>query len=96
MPPARDAADGCVLLTHEVGLHARPSVTLTKLAKRFDAHIEISASAAGPWVDAKSIARVMKMKAPQGATLYFKAAGVDAGDAVDALVDLVEKDFESG
>ena len=26
---------GVVLLTHEVGLHARPSVKLTKLAKTF-------------------------------------------------------------
>ena len=35
-------ASGAVLLTHPVGLHARPSVKLTKLAKTFRSTIEIS------------------------------------------------------
>ena len=48
-------AEATVLITHDVGLHARPSVKFTKLAKRFAADIEVAAAAAGPWVDAKSI-----------------------------------------
>ena len=40
-------------LTNSIGLHARPSVKLTKLAKTFAAHIEIALTANGPWVDAK-------------------------------------------
>ena len=55
-----------VLMTHEVGLHARPSVKLTKLAKSFQSAIEIAAAAEGPWIDAKSIVKVMAMKAKQG------------------------------
>ncbi|MCP4383649.1 MAG: HPr family phosphocarrier protein [Hyphomicrobiales bacterium] len=86
--------EATVLLTHAVGLHARPSVKLTKLAKAFQSTIAISASADGPWIDAKSIVKVMGAKVPQGATLHFRASGEDADDAVAALIRLVEGDFD--
>lgn len=89
-------AEASVILTHAVGLHARPSVKLTKLAKAFGARVEVAAAPAGPWIDAKSIVKVMAAKAPQGTRLYFRAAGPDAGDAVAALVSLVERDFDEG
>jgi phosphocarrier protein len=85
-----------VTITHEVGLHARPSVKLTKLAKAFEATITVAAHPDGPWVDAKSIVKVMAMKAPQGNELFFEAVGGDANDAVLALVQLVERDFADG
>lgn len=88
------ASAGSVLLTHAVGLHARPSVKLTKLAKTFGASIELGTGPDGPWIDAKSIVKVMAAKAPQGTTLHFRAIGPDAGEAVAALVDLVERDFD--
>ncbi len=88
------ASAGSVLLTHAVGLHARPSVKLTKLAKTFGAAIELGLGADGPWIDAKSIVRVMAAKAPQGTTLHFRAEGADADAAVAALVALVERDFD--
>ena len=83
-----------VVITHDVGLHARPSVKLTKLAKGFAAKLEVAAAASGPWVDAKSIVRVMALKVPQHGTLHFRAAGADASEALGALVALVEADFE--
>ena len=49
-------------LINAVGLHARPSVKLTQLAKAFDCRIEIALSADGPWVDAKSPVKVMRVK----------------------------------
>jgi len=88
------SASGSVLLTHEVGLHARPSVKLTKLAKAHAARIELAASEAGPWIDAKSIVKVMATKAPKGTVLHFRAAGPDAAAAVEALIGLVERDFD--
>ncbi|MBS0558974.1 MAG: HPr family phosphocarrier protein [Proteobacteria bacterium] len=93
--PAPHAA-GTALLTHAVGLHARPSVKLTKLAKQFAARIDLGLSDAGPWIDAKSIVKVMAAKAPQGSTLHFRAEGADAAEAVTALVGLVERDFDEG
>ena len=89
VPRARSRA----VLTHVGGLHARPSIKLTQLAKRFDAAVWIAVAEHGPWTDAKSIARVMAMKTPHMATLYFMAEGEGADDAANALARLVESDF---
>jgi phosphocarrier protein HPr len=88
------AATGSVLLTHEVGLHARPSVKLTKLAKTFQSSIELGLDDGKTWIDAKSIVKVMAAKAPQGSTLHFRATGPDAEAAVAALIALVDRDFD--
>ena len=84
---------GAALLTNVTGLHARPSVKLTQLAKTFAASVELGLSAEGPWLDAKRPVQVMRAKANKGETLYFRAAGVDARQAVAALVALVEGRF---
>jgi phosphocarrier protein HPr len=84
---------GSVVIAHDVGLHARPAVKLTKLAKHFAAAIEVANAAEGPWIDAKSIVKVMAMKARQHSTLHIRARGTDAERAVAALVDLVASDF---
>ncbi len=82
-----------VFMTHEVGLHARPSVKLTQLAKSFSAKVELALDAEGPWIDAKSIVKVMRTKAPKDTTLFFRAEGGDAQKALEAVVALVEGDF---
>ena len=87
-------AEGSVVITHDVGLHARPSVKLTKLAKGFSSVIEIAGAAEGPWIDAKSIVKVMAMKARQNSTLFVRASGADAEAAVSAVTDLVRRDFD--
>jgi phosphocarrier protein HPr len=89
-----ETANGSVVITHDVGLHARPSVKLTKLAKGFASTLEIAGTAEGPWIDAKSIVKVMAMKAKQDSTLFVRAAGVDAQAAVDAVISLVRRDFD--
>ncbi len=80
-------------LFHPNGMHARPAIKLTKLAKRFVSNIAVGVSEDGPWTDAKSIAKVMAMKTPSLVTLYFRAEGSDAHVAVDALCALVAADF---
>ena len=88
-------AQSSVVIEHEVGLHARPSVKLTQLAKSFQSRIEIATAAEGPWIDAKSIVKVMGSKTPKGALLHVRAEGEDAETAVRAIVALVERDFET-
>ncbi|GLS22212.1 phosphocarrier protein HPr [Labrys miyagiensis] len=80
-------------LTNPIGLHARPSVKLTRLAKTFAAHVEVATAPNGPWVDAKSIVKVMAIKARKGAVLHFRATGHDARAALAALQELVALDF---
>jgi len=82
-------------LTNSIGLHARPSVKLTKLAKTFASRIEVAPAPDGPWVDAKSIVKVMAVKAAKGTTLHFRARGSDAVAALAALSDLVALNFHA-
>jgi len=88
------AATSSVVLTNAIGLHARPSVKLTKLAKTFSAAIELASAPDGPWVDAKSIVKVMAVKATKGATLYFRARGDDAKEALAAVRHLAGRGFD--
>ena len=90
-----DAPDSATaVLTHAAGLHARPSLKLTMLAKTFAAKIELAVKPEGPWIDAKSIVKVMATKAPMGTTLHFRASGERAAEALAALVALVDRDFD--
>ena len=93
VPKATAMHTGSALLTNDVGLHARPSVKLTQLAKSFGAHIEFACAATGPWVDAKSPVKVMRFKAAKGETLHFRASGADATEALAAIIALVERGF---
>ena len=88
-----DTASGSAVLTNEVGLHARPSVKLTQLAKSFGCAVEIALGPDGPWFDAKSPVKMMRVRAAKGSTLFIRATGEGAGKAVAAIVGLVEDRF---
>ena len=93
-----DASNGQVItasvqLLHVVGMHARPAVKLTKLAKKFRAQISLRAADAPEWINAKSVAKVMAMRAARDSIIEFRASGEDAAAAVAALVELVATDF---
>jgi phosphocarrier protein len=80
-------------LTNAVGLHARPSVKLTQLAKSFASKVEVALNEQGPWVDAKSPVAIMRVKAAKGTTLHFRAEGADGSAAVASLAELVNSRF---
>src|SRR5689334_25087172 len=82
-----------VRLVHAVGKQARPAVKLTKLAKKFEAQISVRVEGAAEWINAKSVAKIMAMRAAHGSTIEIKASGSDAEAAVAALVKLIETDF---
>jgi phosphocarrier protein len=85
---------GHAVIRDETGLHARPAVKLTKLAKTFDSQVEIRPRGNEGWVNAKSPSAVMKLKAPHLVTLEIRACGNDAQDAVTAMRDLIDRDFD--
>ena len=80
-------------VANRLGLHARPAAELVKVANRFTASMEISKD--GTWVNAKSILGVMTLAAEQGSTLAIKGDGPDAGDAVEAVAAVVERDWDA-
>jgi phosphocarrier protein len=84
-----------VEITNPTGLHARPAVKLTKLAKGFGtASVAVALSETGPWIDAKSVVKIMALKAPRGAVLHLRAHGEGAAEALAALAALVRRDFD--
>lgn len=87
------AEHGSTLLRNAGGLHARPVVALTKVARSFPARVQIAADAAGPWIDAGSVVQVMRMKLPAGARLHVRAEGGEAAAAVAAVIALVDNGF---
>ena len=96
MSDVTDVKDS-VAISHKVGLHARPAIAFTKLAKTFQAaQIQIRGDDEKPWIDAKSIVRVMALKLRTGAILQMRANGIGAGAAIQALKELVERDFRRG
>jgi len=88
-----DWVGGSAVILDPTGLHARPAVKLTKLAKTFQSAIEIRADDGTAWTNAKSPNAVMKLRAGHGLPLHIRAAGDDARAAVDALVALVDQNF---
>jgi phosphocarrier protein len=87
------ALTASIELTNEVGLHARPSVKLTQLAKSFVCSVEIALDPDGPWSDAKSPVKVMRVKAPKGSLLHFRTEGSDEEAALRAMLELVAARF---
>ena len=91
--PNGQTITGSVRLIHAAGMHARPAVKLTKLAKKFQAQISVRAGSDADWINAKSVAKIMALRAARDSTIEIKAAGEDAEAAVAALIDLVARDF---
>ena len=83
-----------VIVTNALGLHARPSIKLTKIAKKYACKIELAQSESGPWIDAKSPVQVMRFRVAQGQLIHFRAAGEAASLALAELVDLVRRNFD--
>lgn len=80
-------------ITHGDGLHARPAVIFTRLARSFPCLIELDVDGLEDWFNAKSIVKVMGARIRKGSRLTIRATGVNAAEAVAALAGLVENDF---
>ena len=73
------------------GLHARPAELFARTAIQFEATIELMRAEIR--ADAKSVLQLLTLGAAQGTELVLEARGVDARQAVEALVQLVDRDF---
>ena len=80
-----------ITISNELGLHARASAKLTKLAGGFASDIHISRN--GRRVNAKSIMGVMMLAAGMGSTIEFEVEGADEQEALEALLQMVQAKF---
>ena len=83
-----------LLISNKLGLHARASAKLTKLASDYESDIWISKGTRR--VNAKSIMGVMMLAAGQGSRLLLEADGADAAQALAAIEALVQDKFGEG
>ena len=83
-----------ITISNKLGLHARASAKLTKLASSFQSDVFMSRN--GRRVNAKSIMGVMMLAAGLGAEVEIETIGADEQKAMDDLVRLVEDRFGEG
>jgi phosphocarrier protein len=83
-----------VTISNKLGLHARASAKLTKLAGGFKSDVFMSRN--GRRVNAKSIMGVMMLAAGIGSEVEIETAGPDEQQAIDAITALINDKFGEG
>jgi len=83
-----------VEIVNKLGLHARASAKLTKLASQFKCEVWVTRN--NRRVNAKSIMGVMTLAANKGSRIQIETTGDDEIAAMTALVALVEDYFGEG
>jgi phosphocarrier protein len=83
-----------VTINNKLGLHARASAKLTKLAGGFASDVHLSRN--GRRVNAKSIMGVMMLAAGLGTVIEIETEGADEQAAMDAIVGLIDDKFGEG
>ena len=81
-------------IVNKLGLHARASAKLTKLASSFQSEVFMTRN--GRRVNAKSIMGVMMLAAGMGSDVEIETEGVDEAAAMKALIALIEEKFGEG
>lgn len=78
-------------ILNKLGLHARASAKLTRLAGQFESEIWLTRN--GRKVNAKSIMGVMTLAASQGTMIDLEVSGPDELAAIEALRALINGYF---
>jgi phosphocarrier protein len=88
------------MLTREIeiqnkkGLHARAASKLVQLAAKYKSRILLSRD--GQQSDGKSILGVLVLAAHQGSSITIITDGEDEQEAMDVLIDLINRKFDEG
>lgn len=83
-----------VTISNKLGLHARASAKLTKLAGSFPCEVWMSRGERR--INAKSIMGVMMLAAGLGTQVELETSGEQQQEAMDALLALIEDKFGEG
>jgi phosphocarrier protein len=83
-----------LVISNKLGLHARASAKLTKLASSFQCEVFMTRNSRR--VNAKSIMGIMMLAAGMGAEVELETDGEDEQQATDALTALVNDKFGEG
>ncbi len=83
-----------ITISNRLGLHARASAKLTKLAGSFPCEVHLARN--GRRVNAKSIMGVMMLAAGMGSEVEIETDGDGEQAAMDALRALIDDKFGEG
>ena len=83
-----------LVISNKLGLHARASAKLTKLASSFQCEVFMTRN--GRRVNAKSIMGIMMLAAGVGSEVELETEGQDEQAASDAITALVNDKFGEG
>jgi phosphocarrier protein len=83
-----------VTVVNQLGMHARAAAKFVHVATRFRAQVRVARDRRE--MDGKSIMGILLLAAARGSTITISADGADEGDAVAALVELVQSGFGEG
>jgi len=75
------------------GLHMRPIAALVEAASRFQSSVTILKDGQPP-ANGKSVMSLLGLAAEKGTQITFEIHGPDAGDALKAVVDAIERTCE--
>ncbi len=81
-----------LLLTNEIGLHARPAALLARAVAELDAKVSIGFN--DKQADARSVLGVMALGARGGDTVRLSASGPQAAEALARVRALAERQFD--
>ena len=81
-----------VVIQNRLGLHARPAAMFVREANRHrcDIHVEKD----GETINGKSIMGLMMLAAGMGSKIRIRANGAGAPEALQSLLQLVERKFD--
>ena len=79
-------------IENEFGLHARPAALLVKCASEFDCTVQVEKD--GMSVSGKSIMGLLTLEGHQGSSVWIETSGPQAEEAMSALRDLFERNFD--
>ena len=89
--PAGGAVSREIQIVNRRGLHARATAKFVQCVERFDAEIKVSRC--GETVGGDSIMGILTLGAGLGSTITVAATGAQAGEALQALAELVANRF---
>ena len=81
-----------LIITPELGLHARPASILANTCQKFKCNIQIQKGE--QTIDPKSILGIMMLSAQKDDVITVITDGEDEIEALQAIEDLFEKGFE--
>jgi len=83
-----------IVITNQLGLHARASAKLVQLVQGFKSTVWLVSK--GREVNAQSIMGVMMLAAGMGSPLTIRTDGPDEAAALAAVVELFDRKFDEG